>query len=488
MSQAERLDPNLFPFASPEERKLLRERVLASEDDEALVAEIHKRCEDWRANLPKPTREQLLQVTHAENQMHATSGHANQAFWDALEADWRRKQKPDSPQWNLPQSKPEPSQRSKQQPYEPPVEHLHPMEKEHQRSKREQVKKELQDLGISRDLFGDAIRANRERRHLQKREELLEREEVLQRQRELGEVHKLRGASLWPGAEEQHARRMQASFENKSDETLPRSHRISRVLAGGLFALFFGAFIQALTLFGVITLNSGHIFMVIAFMAGVLMITTEILPLKPTRHKVGAIVILGVVLGLIDLAAALYAQKRDAPAPQNSTIPLATVNFIDQGFGDTKFPFRAGQLLGVNFVYKQHGGPVARNVHFYYAIGFVRRDVSLEQQSKEIDDLFGQIYQAADINSRSRQKGIDVFAGKAANAFFSAILPSLTSDDLRGFERKEKALAAMARIEYDDNQWTERCVMFISESVAELTKEGNIIWQYCPLHNTASIR
>jgi hypothetical protein len=98
-------------------------------------------------------------------------------------------------------------------------------------------------------------------------------------------------------------------------EHLPRSHRISRVLAGGLFALFSGSIIQALTLFGVITMNSGHFFMGIAFVAGVLMITTEILPLRPTRHKVGAIVILGLVLGVIDMAAAWYARKRAAPTP-----------------------------------------------------------------------------------------------------------------------------------------------------------------------------
>ncbi|MDX6443129.1 MAG: hypothetical protein QOH71_203 [Blastocatellia bacterium] len=116
--------------------------------------------------------------------------------------------------------------------------------------------------------------------------------------------------------------------ENENDSGEPHVNRIGRVVAGGLFAVFMGSLIQAFTLFGVITMNSGHIFMVIAFVAGILMITTELLPLKPTRHKVAAIVILGVVLGIID-AAALYFHKGDAPAVVSSPLPAATpLSFI----------------------------------------------------------------------------------------------------------------------------------------------------------------
>jgi hypothetical protein len=90
-------------------------------------------------------------------------------------------------------------------------------------------------------------------------------------------------------------------------------HQVSRVLAGGLFALFFGSLIQALTLFGVITVNSGHLFMFVAFVAGSLMIATEILPLKPTRHKVASIVGLFGTLLVIDVACAIYGQTQSPP-------------------------------------------------------------------------------------------------------------------------------------------------------------------------------
>jgi hypothetical protein len=104
--------------------------------------------------------------------------------------------------------------------------------------------------------------------------------------------------------------------QSKSEQKLPRGHQISRVLAGGLFALFFGAFIQALTLFGVITMNSGHVFMFVAFIAGALLLTTEILPVKPRKHKILSVAILGVVLLVIDVASALYASRREQiPTP-----------------------------------------------------------------------------------------------------------------------------------------------------------------------------
>src|SRR5437870_4262245 len=99
------LDSDLLPFVSPEERKHLRDRDLSGEDEQALLAEIQKRSDTWRANLPKPTREQMLQVTNEENRQHAELEGGNQQFWDGLEAEWRRKQKPDSPQWNSPTPK-----------------------------------------------------------------------------------------------------------------------------------------------------------------------------------------------------------------------------------------------------------------------------------------------------------------------------------------------------------------------------------------------
>src|SRR6266542_580389 len=100
------LEAELIPFASPEERQLLGSRALSADDEQAMLAEIRSRLTTWRASL-KPTRAQLLQATHEENRMHARLDGGNQQFWDALDADWRRKQKPNSPQWNLPRREPE---------------------------------------------------------------------------------------------------------------------------------------------------------------------------------------------------------------------------------------------------------------------------------------------------------------------------------------------------------------------------------------------
>jgi len=100
---------------------------------------------------------------------------------------------------------------------------------------------------------------------------------------------------------------------------------ISRVVAGGLFALFFGLLIQALSLLGVITTASGHIFMFFCWLVGALLIVTEIIPGKPARHKVAWVILLGVGLLGVDLMAIMKGpagatQEKAAftPSPQPS--------------------------------------------------------------------------------------------------------------------------------------------------------------------------
>jgi hypothetical protein len=71
-------------------------------------------------------------------------------------------------------------------------------------------------------------------------------------------------------------------------------------------------------------MNSGHIFMLIAFVAGALILTTEILPVKPRKHKVASVIILGVVLSGIDVASALYAARRERKAHAQSEALVAS--------------------------------------------------------------------------------------------------------------------------------------------------------------------
>lgn len=87
------LEPELIPFASPEERQLLSSRSLSADDEQAILSELKGARERWFSIL-NPTREQMLAVTHEENRMHARSGRGDDQFWKGLEADWRRKQQP----------------------------------------------------------------------------------------------------------------------------------------------------------------------------------------------------------------------------------------------------------------------------------------------------------------------------------------------------------------------------------------------------------
>src|SRR5713226_4413121 len=86
-------DPELIPFCSPEELRMVSQGLF-EDQGKILLPKLSQRLEAWRAQLPKPTREQMLQVTHEENRMHARLNGGNQQFWDGLEADWRRKQNP----------------------------------------------------------------------------------------------------------------------------------------------------------------------------------------------------------------------------------------------------------------------------------------------------------------------------------------------------------------------------------------------------------
>lgn len=115
--------------------------------------------------------------------------------------------------------------------------------------------------------------------------------------------------------------------EPSSDDSAT-SGRFSRVLAGGLFALFFGAIMQALAGYGVITTTSGHLFMLFAWVIGVLIITTEIIPGRPTKHKLLWIIGLGVVLLCVDLIAARYASSHEQDKGTTSVAPTPTPTAI----------------------------------------------------------------------------------------------------------------------------------------------------------------
>src|SRR5258706_12155205 len=90
--------------------------------------------------------------------------------------------------------------------------------------------------------------------------------------------------------------------------------RISQIVGGGLVALFFALVFGALTVFGVISTALGHFFLVLAWAVGSILVATEIIPGKPTRHKLGTTVALAVMLFGFDRAVAYLKQQENRPA------------------------------------------------------------------------------------------------------------------------------------------------------------------------------
>jgi hypothetical protein len=103
-------------------------------------------------------------------------------------------------------------------------------------------------------------------------------------------------------------------------ETSPK-----RIVAGGLLALFVALVVAALTVFGINSMALGHVFMLLAFLVGALLIWTEIIPSRPPKHKLIATLVLFAIMGLGDGEIIRY-KKREALIPQSakSKPPMTT--------------------------------------------------------------------------------------------------------------------------------------------------------------------
>jgi hypothetical protein len=255
---------------------------------------------------PEPTEAELLAFMHEDERAHVRSGLANKQFWEGIKAQWRARQNP------VTQEKPGASEQ-----------------------------------GEPRLFTGTRVPDQRSDRVYRERER--ERERELDKANEEKAVPVLEEFPLSPGeafiAERLsqvpsplrpeldqvsillEANRARMESQPPLSKSPPRLS-LSRIAAGGLFALFFGSLIQALTLLGVITMNSGHVFMLVAFAAGALLLTTEILPVKPRRHKVVSVIMLGLVLVAIDVGSVFYVAWRDRKtetSPQTALTPPPTV-------------------------------------------------------------------------------------------------------------------------------------------------------------------
>ncbi len=106
---------------------------------------------------------------------------------------------------------------------------------------------------------------------------------------------------------------------NELPERPTRLFKLARVVGGGLAALFFALVIAALTVFGVINVVLGHVFMAFAWLVGVVLICTEILPGGRPKHQTWAICGLGLIMVIGD--AGMLKLKHLAESAPPSTLP-----------------------------------------------------------------------------------------------------------------------------------------------------------------------
>jgi hypothetical protein len=106
-----------------------------------------------------------------------------------------------------------------------------------------------------------------------------------------------------------------------SEDTKSGMAKVSRIVGGGLIALFCALIIGALALYGIISTNIAHLFMFMAWAVGSLVIWTEIIPGKAPRNKLISVLGLGVVMLAADLTMA-HLKKEE---PLHSHIDITTL-------------------------------------------------------------------------------------------------------------------------------------------------------------------
>jgi hypothetical protein len=94
-----------------------------------------------------------------------------------------------------------------------------------------------------------------------------------------------------------------------------------RIIAGGLFALFCALVIAALTVFGIISMMLGHIFMSAAGLVGGLLIWTEVIPSRPAKHKMVWTLLLWIIMGGADFWFVKYKEAEAREAPKAAPLP-----------------------------------------------------------------------------------------------------------------------------------------------------------------------
>ncbi|HXM51497.1 MAG TPA: hypothetical protein VN956_26885 [Pyrinomonadaceae bacterium] len=143
--------------------------------------------------------------------------------------------------------------------------------------------------------------------------------------------------------------------------------------------------------------------------------------------------------------------------------------------------FELGKPIYVNFGIKNQGSVAAQNLHYFRVAGFVRREPGTEQD-REVEELFKPLYQEITNTYEQGRKGSEEEPDQPS--FFSAtVVPSKANID--EFYADKTALCAIARIEYDNTQWQERCVLVTREMLQNWQDTNSIYWMFCGPHNAS---
>jgi len=204
----------------------------------------------------------------------------------------------------------------------------------------------------------------------------------------------------------------------------------TRVIAGGLFALFCALVIAALAVFGVINMLLGHLLMFLAAVVGTLIICTEIIPSRPPRHKVISTLILCLLLGVGD-AAIVKSKYSGVEVPQPiQPEPQVTVT----GYVGSLAPYAEGtKFAGITW----HPNEVD-----------VRADIATGSTDIENLDFTIQMdTEIVGIGQATKIPGCTMFPAGAVVAMGATILDSKTRKPVAIPLSREMALAPTYRVQ-----------------------------------------
>lgn len=105
------------------------------------------------------------------------------------------------------------------------------------------------------------------------------------------------------------------------------------IFAGGLFALFTALLVAALTVFGIISMILGHMFMLAAAIVGMAIIWTEVFPAKKPKHKFVSSLILVLVFGIADYAIVKHKERESEamkPIQTEPSVPATALPIIQK--------------------------------------------------------------------------------------------------------------------------------------------------------------